>query len=100
MRLRKAVESLWEISPLPVPSATAKTPGKALSGLVNTGFVERLILPVPCSRFVTYGRQKMTGADSVNHRQIRAEVYTHPSGSNLRFKSTKEIANGPSGTSR
>jgi hypothetical protein len=67
-----AVESLWEISPLPVPSATAKTSGKALSRLVNVGFAEPLSSPVPCSRFVTYAGQKMTGADLLNHRQIRA----------------------------
>jgi hypothetical protein len=60
MRLRKAVESLWEISPLTVPSATAKTTRKGLSGLVNTGFAERVFSRVPCSRFVTYAPQKMT----------------------------------------
>jgi hypothetical protein len=35
-----AVDSLWEISPLPVPSATAKTSAKTLSALMNIGFAE------------------------------------------------------------
>src|ERR1041385_5429075 len=74
-----AVESLWEISPLPVPSATAKTWGKALPGLVNVGFAERLSSPVPCSRFVTYARQKMTARTRLTiDRFGRRCTFTHP----------------------
>jgi hypothetical protein len=73
------VESLWEISPLPVPSATAKTWRKALSRLVNVGFAERLGSPVPCSRFVTYAGQKMTAPICLTiDRFGRRCTLTHP----------------------
>jgi hypothetical protein len=56
--MRKAVETLWEISPLQVLFATAKNTGKMLHRLAKHGLGERFGSRVPCSRFVTYYGQK------------------------------------------
>jgi hypothetical protein len=84
MRLRKAVETLWEISPLPSSGATGKTAGNTLKALAKSGFHQR-----SGSRFLAHPSLHMAAkndaADSDDHRQIRAEVYTHESGSNLRL---------------
>jgi hypothetical protein len=88
-----AVETLWEISLLGPPLATAKTTGKVLPALAKPGIGKRIE-----SRFRAHASLHMPvkndAGDSVTHRQNRAEVYTRTSVSNLRFKSTKEVSNG------
>src|ERR1700749_4094693 len=84
MRLRKVVETLWEISRPTVRSATAK-PVASLPTPSKLRRNQQKSSQVPCSPFLTYIRQKIDATDSLSHRQIRSEVYTRSSVSNLRF---------------
>jgi hypothetical protein len=58
--MRKAVDTLWEISRLGAPFATGKSVTKLLQALAKQGFDGGSGSLVPCSRFITYARQKMT----------------------------------------
>src|ERR1700742_1852056 len=100
MRLRKAVETLWEISRPSVTPATAKTTGKRMPNPDEAATSPTKKFTSSFSPFLTYIRQKIDASDSLSHRQIRSEVYTPLSVSNLRFHLTKEVSNGPTGTSR
>src|SRR5260370_40323311 len=99
MRLRKVVETLWGISPLPGRCASRQTARKSRKLLAKFGFSKGLSAWVPCSRFLTYDCQKSSrrfGYPSTDsgggvHSAARIESKVNP---------TEEVANGNSGSSR
>src|ERR1700744_6284220 len=83
MRMRTAVETLWAISRRTRRSASRSTRRNILKDLANPGFL--LCPPAWFQLTVNYiCVSKNDAADSVHHRQIREEVYTHQSVSSLR----------------
>src|ERR1700739_4466253 len=100
MRLRKVVETLWEISRPTARRATAKTIGRPLPTPLKLRRNQQKSSQVSLLTFPYIYPLKIDAVDSLSHRQIRSEVYTRLSVSNLRFYPTKEVSNGPTGTSR
>ena len=70
----------------------------AAAGKLTAGQMLKIMGSLLTVRYIR--PSKNDGADSLNHRQIRSEVYTHSSGSNLRLNLAEEVSNGHSGTSR